>query len=102
MEENEPGQRPVCRGNWCSPDVENKCMHTKRERQRMDQETGIDIHKLCILCIKYTTGENLPCSTGNSTQCSMVIQMRRKSKKEGIHAHVQLIHFAEQHKLTAL
>ena len=44
-----------------------------------------------ILCIN-TQG------TGNSTQCSVVTQMGRKSTKEGI--YVELISFAVQQKLT--
>ena len=64
----------------------------------MDWETGIDIHTL--LCIKQTTDENLLYITGNSTQCSVVTRMGRKSKKEGIFLYVQLSHFAVQQKLT--
>ena len=33
---------------------------------------------------KQITNENLLYSTGNSTQCSVVTQMGRKSKNEGI------------------
>ena len=36
------------------------------------------------LNIKQITNENLLGSTGNSTQCSVVTQMGRKSKDEGI------------------
>ena len=76
-------------------------MCTKRgvgEEGGMDWETGIDIHTL--LCIKQTTDENLLYITGNSTQCSVVTRMGRKSKKEGIFLYVQLSHFAVQQKLT--
>ena len=46
-------------------------------------EIEIDTYTLLILCIKYITNENLLYSTGNFTQCSVVTQMGRKSKKEG-------------------
>ena len=36
---------------------------------RMSWEIGIDIHTL--LCIQQLTNENLLCSTGNSTHCSV-------------------------------
>ena len=36
------------------------------------------------LIIKQITNENLLCSTGNSTQCSVVTIMGKKSKTEGI------------------
>ena len=38
---------------------------------RMNLETGFDIYTL--LCIKEITNENLLYSTGNITQCSLVI-----------------------------
>ena len=38
----------------------------------MNWEIGIDIYTLLMLCIKWITNENLLCSTGNSTQCSVV------------------------------
>ena len=50
--------------------------------------------------LRYTaqiTAENLPDSTGNSTQCSVVTWMGRKSKKRG--DIIWLIHFAGQQKL---
>ena len=54
----------------------------------MNWEIGTDIYTLLILCIKQITNENLLYSTGNSTQCSVVTYMRRKSKKEGIYLYV--------------
>ena len=36
----------------------------------MNWAIGIDMYTL--LCIKYITNENLLCSTGTSTQCSVV------------------------------
>ena len=49
----------------------------------MNWEIGIDIQTLLILCIKQITNVNLLYSTGNSTQCSEVNLMGRKSKKRG-------------------
>ena len=49
------------------------------------------------MCI---TNENLLYSTGNSTPCSVVTCMGRKSNKEGIHVCIWLIHFTVQRKLT--
>ena len=66
-------------------DVENKCMDIKGGKGgRMTWETGLDVYTLVILCVKQIINENLQYSTGNSTQCSVVTKMRRKSKKEGI------------------
>ena len=41
-------------------------------RGGMNYEIGIDIYTLWILCTKQITNENLLCSTGTSTQCSVV------------------------------
>ena len=46
------------------------------------------------------TNENLLYSTGNSTRCSVMTEMGRKSKKDGIYVYIWLIHFAAQQKLT--
>ena len=51
------------------------------------------------LGIKQITNENLLYSRGNCTQYSVVTQMGRKSKKEGIYLYVWLIHIAVQLKL---
>ena len=64
----------------------------------MNWQIGIDIYTLP--CIKQVTNENLLYSTGNSTWCSVVTQMGRKSKKEEIYLDIRLIHFAVQKKLT--
>ena len=70
----------------CAPDIEDKHMDTKgRWGGGMIWETGIDIYKL--IYIKQITNEGLLYSTGNSTQCSVVTYMRRKSKKEGIYVY---------------
>ena len=65
-----------------------------------DWEIGIDMYTLLMLCIKQITNESLLYSTGNSTQCSAVTEVGRKSKKERVYVYVQLIHFAVQQKLT--
>ena len=52
-----------------------------------------------ILYIKQITNENLLCSSGNSTQCSVVMYMGKKFKNEGIYVHILLIHFGVQQKL---
>ena len=84
-------------------DRENKCMDTKGgKRGRVNWKIGIDIYTLLILCIKQITDKNLPQSTGNSTQCSVVTYIGRKFKTEGLHVYRQLIHFAIQQKLTQL
>ena len=49
----------------------------------MNWEIGIDIYTLVYM--KQVTNENLLCNTGNSTQCSVVTQMGRESKKEWIY-----------------
>ena len=50
----------------------------------MNWDNEIDFYAVWILCIKYITNEKLQYSTRNSTQCSLVIYMGRKSKKERI------------------
>ena len=70
-------------------DVEDKHMDIKRGRgSEMNWEIKIDIYTLLILCIKYITNKNLLYSTGNSTWCSVVTRMKRKSKKEGTDVYV--------------
>ena len=64
----------------------------------MNWEIGIDIY--IPPWIKQKINENLLTSTGNSPQCFVVTYMGRKSKQEGIYVYVELIHFAEQQKLT--
>ena len=74
-------------------------MNGYQEGKRADGRNwgpGIDIYTLLILCIKYITDENMLYSTENSTQCSVVTEMGRKSKKEGICIHVWPVHFALQ------
>ena len=52
-------------------DVENKCMDTKwGGGAGWDWEIRFDVYTL--LCVKQITNENRLCSTGNSTQCSVV------------------------------
>ena len=64
-------------------------MDTKgKEGDRMNWEVGIDSYTRLILCIKQITNEDLLWSTRNSTQCSVVIKMGRKSKKEGLYVYV--------------
>ena len=53
-------------------DIEIKHMDIKREVQGMNWEIWIDIYTLLISRMKQVTSENLLCSTGNSTQCSVV------------------------------
>ena len=51
----------------------------------MNWEIGMDICSLLTLHIKQIPNENLLDSSGNSTQCSVVTQMGRKSKKGDIY-----------------
>ena len=48
---------------------------------------------LLTLSIKQTTSENPLYSSENSTPCSAVMEMGRKSKKEEIYVYMWLIHF---------
>ena len=50
--------------------------------------------------IKEITHENLLYSTESFTQCSVVTQMGKKSKKEEVYVCVQLTHFVVQQELT--
>ena len=52
----------------------------------MNREIGIDIYTL--LYIKQITSENLLQGIGNATQCSVVTQQGRKSKKERIYVQI--------------
>ena len=61
---------------------------TKVGKRGWDElEIWIDIYTLLILCLKWITNENLLYSTGNSTQCSVVTYIGRKSEK-GISVYV--------------
>ena len=64
----------------------------------MNWETGIDIYTLP--CIKEIADKNLLYSTGNSTQCSVVTSMGRKSKRGDIWIHIAYMYFSVQQKLT--
>ena len=75
-------------GRNTDTDVGNKRMNTKGETGRgtigMNWETGIDIYTLVILvilCIKQMSNENILCSSENSTQCSVVIFIKNKTKQ---------------------
>ena len=46
------------------------------------------------------TNKDLPSSTANSTEYSIMTYMGKESKKEWIYVHVRLTHFALQQKLT--
>ena len=59
-----------------------------KKDNRMDWEIGIVIYTLLIPCIKEMTNEKLLHSVGNSPQCSLVTQMGRKSKKDGMCVYV--------------
>ena len=54
----------------------------------MNWEIGMDIYMLLILSIKYKTNRNLLDGTGNSTQCSVMTCIGRKSKKEEISVNI--------------
>ena len=76
-------------------DVENKLAVTKERNGVMNWRIGIDIYT--PLCIKGITIEPLLYSKGNSSQCSVVAEMRRKSKKEGTHVYLWLVREARKH-----
>ena len=58
----------------------------------MNREFGTDTYKLLILGVKEITDENLLYGTRNSSRCSVVTYVGRKSKQEGIYVYVKLIH----------
>ena len=60
----------------------------------MNWDIGVDTYTL--LRIKQITSENLLHSTGDATQYSIVTQIGRKSKTEGIYVYLRLTHFAVQ------
>ena len=62
-------------------------------------EIGVDTYTLLILWIQQVTNADLLHSTGNSVQCSVVTRVGRKSRKQGIYMHVQLIHHVDGQKL---
>ena len=58
-----------------------------KERGEINWETGTDI--CTLLYIKQITNKNLVCSTGNSTQYSVMAYMGKESKnKEWTYVHV--------------
>ena len=54
----------------------------------MDWEIGIDIYTL--LCIKQITNKDLLYSTGNSTQCLVIIYKGKESEKEYIYVYTYI------------
>ena len=70
------------------------------KRDGRNWQTGTDIYTLLTLCIKYVASENLLHSSDNSTQCSVVTETGKKSRKEGMYAYAQLIHYAVEQKIT--
>ena len=65
----------------------------------MNWEIGINIY--IIQYIKQITNKNLLYSTGNFTQNSMVTQMSRKSKKEGISISINIYTYILTQQCTA-
>ena len=64
-------------------DIKNKYMDTKVGKGRWDELGDWKGHTYAIDTMYKITSENLLHGTGNSTQCSLVIQMGKKSKEEG-------------------
>ena len=65
-------------------DVENECMDTKGERgTERHWETGTDTYTRLIPCVKQITHGNMLCSTGKSSQWTVMTGMKRRSKREG-------------------
>ena len=62
-------------------DVENKHAY----RRGADWETGAETYIFLSVCREVRTSEDLLYSKGNSTRHSVVIEMGKKSKKEGIY-----------------
>ena len=82
-------------------DIGNLCVDTRGDKAGvMSWEIGIDTYTVLILYRKWITNENILSSTENSTSCTVVTWMGRKSKREGMYAYVELTHFAVQRKLT--
>ena len=65
-------------------DVENKHAYQSGEGGG-DWETGAETYIFLRVCREERTSEDLLYSTGNSTRRSVVIEMGKKSKKEGIY-----------------
>ena len=65
-------------------DIKNKYMDTKVGKGRWDELGDWKWHTYAIDTMYKISSENLLHGTGNSTQCSSVIQMGKKSKEEGI------------------
>ena len=66
----------------------------------MDWDIGTDMSILLIPFRAEMADEILLYSAGRCTQGSVLTSMGRKSMREGICVHVQLIHFAAQWRLT--
>ena len=79
-------------------------MDTRGEREQggTTWETRIDILILTLPCTEQIASGNLVDSTWSSARCSVMTQRServggRRSKRAGIHAHIQLIHSVVQH-----
>ena len=55
-----------------------------KQRTVFQENPSPQIFKGLMLCIKWIINENLLYSTENSTQCSVVTSMGRKSQKRGL------------------
>ena len=53
-----------------------------------------------ITMYKQRANESLLYSTGNSTRCSVITYMGRKSKKEEVYVYIWLTHSTVQQKIT--
>ena len=62
-------------------------------------ELGVDTYTLLILWIQQVTNADLLHSWESSAQCSVATWVGRKSRKQGIYMHVQLIHLVDGQKL---
>ena len=60
--------------------VENKFMVTGGKEGGINGKTGIVTYTR--LCIKQVTNKDLPYSTGNSAQCSVMTHMGKEPKKK--------------------
>ena len=67
-------------------DVENTQLPGGKAGEGLNGEIGIDVHAL--LYIKQMTNKDLPYSTGNSSQYSVMACMGKESKKEWIYVYV--------------
>ena len=98
-----PQERGKVVGPWGSPKEYLALHHSLQEGPLVNVLLHRPSKGLLSPCFSNKSkqeNENLLCCTRSSALCALVTQMGRKSKREGIHAYLWLIHLAAETNTT--